>query len=135
MLQSGTNFAVCYHLILDVFMTDASAESIDDDVDYGRNIRRRVRLAGTTLYILEPRSEQSCKFVTVQYLDAGGQIPVWVVNQKLPESLSVAKSLREEFSRDEEVDEIEREKMAAPMEWNESVSEDEEVRGASLATR
>ena len=109
-------------------------ESVDDVIDYGRKIRRRVRLAGATFYALEPLSETSCKFVTVQYLDAGGHIPIWVVNQKLPESLSIAESLREKFQRDYEIDEIERGRMAELMGWNENTSEDEEARGVSSAT-
>ena len=115
-------------------------ESTDDDVDYGRKIRRRVRLIGTTFLALDSLSESSARFTIVQCLDAGGHIPVLVVNQKLPESLSFAVDLREEFSRDEELDNIQRGKMAAVMGWKESVSDKEsnieekkkEVRGLSL---
>ena len=81
-------------------------ETVDENVDYGRKIRRMVRMTGATLLAFEPLSERSSRFTTVQYLDAGGHIPAWVVNQKLPESLSIAMELREEFARDDEIDEI-----------------------------
>ena len=93
-------------------------ETVDDDVDYGRKIRRRVRMDGTTLLSFQTLSERSSRFTIVQYLDAGGHIPVWVANSKLPESLSIAMSLREKFARDEEIDDIERGRIAALMRWN-----------------
>ena len=92
-----------------------SHEFIDDQVDYGRKIRRKVRLVGTTFLALEPLLETSSRFTIVQYLDAGGNIPAWVVNQKLPEILSVAEDLRKEFSRDEEVDKEIRNQLALRM--------------------
>ena len=111
-----------------------SAESVDDEVDYGRKMRRKVKLAGTMLFSFESRSERSSHFSIVQFIDAGGFIPAKVVNLKLPKSLSVAEELRVRFARDDEIDEIQRGEMAALMGWNESVSEDEEVRWASSAT-
>ena len=116
-------------------------ESTDDDVDYGRKLRRRVRLVGTTFLAFEMLSERSSRFTIIQYLDAGGHIPVWVVNIKLPHSLSISVELRDEFARDDEIDEIERGMIAALMGWKRSTKdrtseegEKTEVRGASSGT-
>ena len=111
-------------------------ESVDDQVDYGRiRLRGRVRLVGTTFLAFESLSERSSRFTMVQHLDAGGHIPAWVVNSKLPESLSIAVDLRGEFSRDEEIDEMKRGEMAALMGWSESARDRESEEGEMAEVR
>ena len=111
-------------------------ESVIDDVDYGRKMSKRVRMVGKTLLAFEPLSTKSCTFTFFQIIDAGGWIPTSVMNLKTPESLSVVTEAREHFRRDEEIDKIERGRMAALMGWKESASdresEDGEVRGTRL---
>jgi len=41
-----------------------------------------------------------------QHLDAGGFIPVWLINKKLPKALGVVTELVNAFQRDDEVDRI-----------------------------
>ena len=104
-----------------------------EKVDYGRKLRV-TRGQVMSLFTVTSISPSSCEITLVQYLDAGGHIPVWLSNKKVPQSLKQVIEAREEFARDEEIDEIERGRMAAVMGWNENASEDEDVRRASSAT-
>jgi hypothetical protein len=53
-----------------------------------------------------------CKATLTSYLEAGGSIPHWVINMKLPETLSVMEDIRLCFARDAEVDKDRREAFA-----------------------
>ena len=86
-------------------------ESVDDDIDYGE-IWKTVRGITRNFVRFLPLGNFQCRVEYFQYADAGGEIPVWIVNSKLPEALIVVDELRAEFQRDDEIDAEEREKLA-----------------------
>jgi hypothetical protein len=87
-----------------------------ENVDYGRKLRvTRGQLK--SLFSVKSLSPRSCEVAFAQFLDAGGNFPAWLMNKKVPQSLKQIVQAREEFARDDEIDEIERGKMAALMEW------------------
>ena len=67
-----------------------------------------------------------CKMEVYQQVDAGGRVPVRVVNSKASESLSWVEGLREQFQRDDEVDEDEQHELAAVIREEPQVYEAEE---------
>ena len=71
-----------------------------------------------SLFTVKSLSPRSCEVTLIQFLDADGNIPAWLSNKKVPQSLKQVIEAREEFARDKEIDEIKRGKMAALMEWN-----------------
>jgi hypothetical protein len=79
-------------------------------VDYGAkmNILRAIS-KGYATFVPMPGAEDNQCFITLhQYLDAAGRIPAKLMNSKIPQALSVAMEIREEFARDKEVDAAER---------------------------
>jgi len=80
---------------------------VDDVIDYGMNARV-VRGAITGLVLFAPINENQCEVTMYQCLDAGGRVPAWVVNAKLPVALGAAEDMRSEFQRDDEIDAKER---------------------------
>ena len=61
---------------------------------------------------LTPSGVSQCKVTYHVYLDAGGRIPTFVVNAKLPLALGAVGGLREEFQHDDEIDKLERDESA-----------------------
>jgi hypothetical protein len=66
----------------------------------------------------------------VQKLDAGGVIPPWLVDSKVPHVLSVVQNATNEFRQDEKVDAAERRELAILMReaWEDEVYSEDEVR-------
>jgi len=84
---------------------------VDDVIDYGMS-KRTVRGVSRVLLRLTPNGESQCKVTYHMYLDAGGRIPTFVVNAKLPLALGAVGDLREEFQRDDEIDKLKRDQLA-----------------------
>jgi hypothetical protein len=87
-------------------------EPVDVTVDYGANMRL-IRAEARTLIRFSPTSPKSCNVVLYSWLDAGGRVPKWVTESKMPIALSGLNYLRELFERDEEIDALERNTIAA----------------------
>jgi hypothetical protein len=82
-------------------------------VDYGRRMNL-VRGRSTGFLRFTPiASGAQCKLELYQQVDAGGRVPVFVVNSKAGQALSPVAEMREQFQRDDEVDELERDRLAA----------------------
>jgi len=84
---------------------------VDNVIDYGMNTRT-VRGVSRALVRFTPYGESHCKVTYIQYLDAGGRIPTFVVNAKIPLALGAVGDLRDAFQRDDEIDKLERDELA-----------------------
>ena len=103
-----------------------SVVPVDDVVDYGMSTRA-VRGVARGIMRLTPSGESQCKVTSIQYLDAGGVIPLRVIEAKLPLSLAAVGELRDEFQRDDEIDKMERDELARVVKEEQQVySEDED---------
>jgi hypothetical protein len=81
-------------------------------VDYGRKMNA-VRGRATGFLRLTPiAGGAQCKLELYQQVAAGGRVPVFVVNSKAGKVLSFVAEMREQFQRDDEVDELERGRLA-----------------------
>jgi hypothetical protein len=81
-------------------------------VDYGRRMNA-VRGRATGFLRFTPiASNTQCKLELYQQVDAEGRIPVFVVNGKVGQALSPVADMREQFQRDDEVDALERGRLA-----------------------
>jgi hypothetical protein len=87
------------------------AQSVDAECDYGANFRT-VRGTITAFVRISSLGDTQCKVVLYQYLDAGGVVPVKIMESKIPMLLSVMVDLREEFQRDDDVDKKNLDEMA-----------------------
>jgi len=83
----------------------------DEVIDYGMKTNS-VRGFSRTITRLAPEGHERCKVMYHMHLDAGGRIPSFVVNAKLPLALGAVDDLREEFQRDDEIDKLERDQLA-----------------------
>jgi hypothetical protein len=82
-------------------------------VDYGRRMKV-VRGTATGFVRFTPMAGNTqCKLEVYQQVDAGGRVPVRVVNSKVSESLSWAANMREQFQRDDDIDAAEGGRLAA----------------------
>ena len=81
-------------------------------VDYGRRMNA-VRGRATGFLRLTPIAGAQCRLELYQQVDAGGRVPVFVVNSKAGQALSPVADMREQFQRDDEVDAVERGRLAA----------------------
>jgi len=82
-------------------------------VDYGRRMHA-VRGRATGFLRFTPiAGGAQCKLELYQQVDAGGRIPVFVVNGKAGQALSFVAEMREQFQRDNEVDAVEQGRLAA----------------------
>jgi hypothetical protein len=72
-------------------------------VDYGTNFKA-VRGFIAALFVIEPLGPNSCRCEFLQIADAGGFLPVAVVNRMVPLQLTTLVQLRNAFQRDEEID-------------------------------
>jgi len=87
---------------------------VNDVIDYGMSTRA-VRGVSRALVRITPSRESQCKVTYIQYLDAGGAVPTWVVELKIPLALSAVIELRDEFQRDDEIDAMEWDELARVM--------------------
>jgi hypothetical protein len=82
-------------------------------VDYGRRMHT-VRGRATGFLRFTPiEGNTQCKLELYQQVDAGGRVPVFVVNSKAGQALSPVADMREQFQRDDELDAVERGRLAA----------------------
>jgi len=86
-----------------------SAYSVPTDsvIDYGgigRLVRGITKVIFTATNIESAGGVKQCKVQLLQYLDAGGFIPAWLVNQKIHFAFGVVKFLAVSFQCDEEID-------------------------------
>ena len=103
-----------------------TAVPVSDVVDYGTSTRA-VRGVSRGIMRFAPSGESQCKVAYINYLDAGGVVPTWVVESKIPLALSAVASLRDQFQRDDEVDKMERDELARVIKDEQQVySEDED---------
>ena len=84
---------------------------LDEVIDYGLK-HRTVRGVSRALMRFTPFGESQCQVTYIQYLDANGRIPTFVVESKIPEALGAVGELRDEFQRDDEIDKLERDQLA-----------------------
>ena len=86
-------------------------------VDFGGPVGKLLR-SYSRAYVLCEHLEpiggivSQCALTLIQFFDAGGSLPAWVINKKLPEIFSVIHDIQVYFNRDEEVDNIERNEYA-----------------------
>ena len=81
--------------------------------DYGRRMNTvRGKAMGFVRFTPIAGGAQ-CKLELYQQVDAGGRIPVFVVNGKAGQALSPVAEMREQFQRDNEVDAVEQGRLAA----------------------
>jgi len=85
---------------------------VNDTVDYGLSTRT-VRGVTRSFFRVASSSESRCRVTYCLYLDAGGRIPTWVVDAKLPLALSGINRLRDAFQRDDEIDKVARDELAS----------------------
>jgi hypothetical protein len=95
--------------------------------DYGSKMKAvRGEVRGVARF--SPISRDRCELTLTSRVDAGGRIPVRVVNSKIPAALADAKILREKVQRDDEVDRVGRDELAGIVEREQQVyAEEEEV--------
>ena len=88
-------------------------------MNLGRNTSRQLVKAETRAFaVINPTGKHgydSCDVTWVQQLDSKGSIPPKIVEKLIPRSLQFVSQVREKFSRDDEIDRIEREKLVAIM--------------------
>ena len=91
----------------------------DGVVNLGGNTSRQLVKAETRVFVvIKPtgeRSLDSCDVTWVQKLDGKGSIPPKIMEKIIPRSLQLVSQVREKFSRDDEIDRIEQEKLTAIM--------------------
>ena len=88
-----------------------AAAPVDTAVDYGVN-SRTVRGAIRSIVRFARSGDSQCTVTCIQYVDAAGNVPTWLMNAKLPLGLNVVVNLRKEFQRDDEIDKVERDELA-----------------------
>ncbi|GMH56674.1 hypothetical protein TrST_g10865 [Triparma strigata] len=72
---------------------------------------------------------KQCRATFVTQLDAGGVIPTWVVDSKMPEALSGVQSFIDQFRQDKRIDAADREDLSTLLKerWMEEVYSEEET--------
>ena len=98
----------CLDVNSELLFTSVPAE---EAIDYGMKTNT-VRGVSRALMRLTPSGVSHCKVTYHMHLDAGGRIPTFVVNSKIPLALGAVGNLREEFQRDDEIDKLERDQLA-----------------------
>jgi hypothetical protein len=106
-------------------------EPVDNEVDYGAALRT---MRGSTrgFWLMENLplrgGAKQCRVTFVTQLDAGGVIPTWLVDKKLPRSLKVVQEAIDEFRQDGRIDAAVREELSELMEerWAEEVYSEKE---------
>ncbi|GMH90953.1 hypothetical protein TL16_g11919 [Triparma laevis f. inornata] len=78
-----------------------------EEVDYGlrlRSIRARTRGIWQFENLQDRGGVKQCRVTLIQHFDIGGIIPKWIVDKKLPHSLSAVQEVIDEFRQDEKID-------------------------------
>ena len=88
------------------------AVPIDEAIDYGMSIKT-VRGVARVFLRFASTGESQCDATFVQYLDAGGVVPTWVIRSKMPLALSGVGDLRDRFQRDDEIDKLAQDELAS----------------------
>ena len=88
---------------------------VDEFVDYGMDSSGVVRGSNTAFQLLKARGPLSCSIELYQKLDAGGKIPVSLVNSKIATALNTVNNLMIAFERHDEVDREKRRAMITEM--------------------
>ena len=83
---------------------------VDEVIDYGLKTNT-VRGVARNIMRFIHAGVSHCKVTYHMHLDAGGHIPTFVVNAKLPLALEPVVNQREEFQRDSEIDKLERDQL------------------------
>ncbi|GMH88858.1 hypothetical protein TL16_g11282 [Triparma laevis f. inornata] len=103
----------------DVFKVESNGDclvamkTVDDiNANYATNVGTTVPCKMTCLWRISnlPVREnnfQQCQVTLLQHLNAGGRIPVWLINIKLPEALSSVGKAINRFRQDDKFDEAE----------------------------
>jgi hypothetical protein len=82
--------------------------SVDKDVDYGGNVGELVRGITKALFIASNIKStgdmQQCKIQLLQFADAGGHIPVTLINKKIPLGLKALYDVSDALKKDEMID-------------------------------
>lgn len=77
-------------------------------VDYGGNIGRMLRGTASSLFtarnITSFGGVKQCSIQLKQHFDAGGYMPAYLVNKRVPRALGVIKQIKQSFERDDEID-------------------------------
>ena len=115
---------------------------VDDTVDYGFSTRKLVRGKTFGHYTIKPiacgagSGIEQCSVTLTQKFDAGGFIPLSIVNSLVPFNLSMLCDLRQQFQKDEQVDAEEHSSLIRFMlnEGGAPVSELEEAQRLRTAT-
>ena len=93
-------------------------ESVDANVDYGASFKT-LRGFSRALWRIENLPDRSqvkqCQVTLYQYFDAGGSIPMWLVNRKVPETLAIVQDAINEFRQDDKIDNAERDELVTLM--------------------
>jgi len=84
---------------------------VDDVIDYGVKTNT-VRGVSRALMRLIPAGDSRCKLTYYMHVDAGGRIPAFVMDSKIPLTLGAVGDLREKFQRDNEIDKAEGDELA-----------------------
>ncbi|GMH54393.1 hypothetical protein TL16_g01661 [Triparma laevis f. inornata] len=106
-------------------------ESVGDEVDYGVKLKK-VRAFTRALWQIEDLpvrgGAKQCRVTHVLQVDAGGVIPTWLVDKKVPQALGVVQRAIDEFRQDEKVDAAELREKATFMrgKWQDEVYSEEE---------
>ncbi|GMI23360.1 hypothetical protein TeGR_g15299, partial [Tetraparma gracilis] len=100
-------------------------EPSEAEADYGVKLRA-VRAEAFAVLRFTPVRDDRCKVTVVKKVDAAGNIPVFVVNRKIPTSISDCAILREEYQRDNEIDKVQRDVFAGVIEHEEQVYDETE---------
>ncbi|GMH53066.1 hypothetical protein TrST_g11050 [Triparma strigata] len=90
-------------------------ESIDDEVDYGKKLKKtRGLTSGMFIYenLRDRAGANQCKVTLVQNVESGGYVPVWVLNKMLPQQLSSIQQMVDIYRKDDEIDKAEIDEIA-----------------------
>ncbi|GMH76095.1 hypothetical protein TL16_g06968 [Triparma laevis f. inornata] len=107
-------------------------ESIDDEVDYGVNMKT-VRGSTRGFYRIEDLPDvggvKQCRVTFIIQADAGGIVPAYLVDQKIPAQLSIVQKGINAFRQDDQIDDAARLELSALMrdKWQQEVYSFEEL--------
>ncbi|GMH73337.1 hypothetical protein TL16_g06163 [Triparma laevis f. inornata] len=92
-----------------------AVESVGDEIDYGGKLKKTRGLTRGLWQIEELAvhgGAKQCRVTLVTQLDAGGSIPTWLVDKKVPQALCAVQQAIDEFRQDEKVDTAELRELA-----------------------
>ena len=95
-------------------------------VNVGENTRSQLVRAKSSAFAIIKRigehSNDMCQVIYVQRADFMGNIPPIIMEKQIPRALQAAFQVREKFSRDDEIDIVERDKLLAIMRNGDNVT-------------